>query len=337
MATPSTAVTRYELSMSYAEFSLLANRRGYIGLRAAPPIAVALQAAKFLRINVESLLGKIEDTLRAPKAAYKRDDFEWTEDQYATEDHGVEEPLDDRILKIYGDILRAEQIHTQRAINRLLQAYEQSVASALFDTGMWTGAALTTAVSTPWSTLDTSTPITDVDNAIEKVKASCGMRPNALIVSDYALRKLKRTSQVQDLLKYSGQDDPKNLATISALQELFQLEQILVGDGFKNTSDPGQTASFARLWDTTMAMVARVATDTGLTADLEDPEPCVARTIMWSDENAPLPGADDTAPGVIIEEYRDELHRGGVIRARNDRVVKVVHVEAGYLLTNVTS
>ncbi len=335
MAMPTTAINRFDLSMSYHEFALLANRAKFIGLRALPPVGVGVQSSKFLRINVESLLKKLEGTERAPGATYKRDTFEWTQDSYATDEHGVEETLDDRTIKMYRNEINAERVHALRAVNRVLMSYEDAVASAVFNTTTWTGAALTTSVSAlPWSTAATAKPITDIDAAIEKVKSSSGMAPNTLIVTDFALRKMKRTAQIEDLLKYSGHDDPKNLGILSGLRELFGLEQILVAEGFKNTADPGQSTAFARLWDVTMAMVCHVNTTND---DLEDPSPNIGRTIMWADENVAIPGADDAEPGVIIEEYREERRRGSTIRARMDRQIKILHAEAGHLLTGVTA
>ena len=333
MASPSTAIQRFDLSLSYGEFSLAANRKGFIGLKALPPVGVAVQSAAFAKVTVESVLGPIEDTKRAAKGTYRRGDFEWTTDSFKTDDHGVEEILDDRILKMYGNEIRAEQIHAQRAVNRVLQAFENEVAAAVFNGTTWTGAALTTAAATAWTTPATAVPITDIDNAVEKVKASSGMRPNTLIVTDYGLRKMKRCAQIQDLLKYSGRDDPKNLGIISGLLELFDLQQILVADGFKSTADEGQDAVFARLWDVTMAMVCHINTSD----DLEDPEPTIGRTIMWTEENGPIPGGGDGEMGVIMEEYREEQRRGGAIRARADYQVKILHAEAGHLITGVTA
>ena len=329
MASPTTAITRFDLSLMYSEFSLIANQRKYIGLRVLPAVGVARQSSSFLKVTVESVLGKVEDTKRAPGATYKRGEFEWTTDNYSTDDHGVEEPLDDRTLNMYGSEIRLERIRSMRAVNRVLQRFEQDVADAVFDTAVWTGAALTTAVANKWSDATNGVPITDIDNAIEKVKASSGMVPNALILSDLAHRTIKRTVQVQDLLKYSGRDDPKNLA--DALAELFDIDRIIVGRGFKNTSDLGQDATFARFWDTTMAMVCHVNDS----MDLEDPDPTIGRTIMFTDENAAIPGGDDGAINVIVEEYREEKIRGSVLRARNDRQVKILHPEAGHLLTAV--
>ncbi len=333
MPSPNAAITRFDLSLTYAEFSVLANQRKFIGLKVMPAVGVARASSSFLRLNVEAVLGKIEDTKRAPGAAYRRGDYEWATDNYSTDEHGVEEMLDKRTLEMYGSEIRLERLRSLRAVARVLRAFENDVATAVFNTTTWTGSALTTAIGggLDWSTPAAGLPITDIDAAVEKVKTSSGMRPNTLIITDFALRKLKRTAQVQDLLKYSGRDDPKDLTP--GLADLLDLERIIVADGFKNTADDGQSVVFAGIWDSTMAMVAHINTGD----DLEDPDPTIGRTIMFNESNANIPGGDDGAISVIVEEYEEPQTRSTVLRARNDRQVKILHPEAGHLLTAVTA
>jgi hypothetical protein len=335
MATPKTAISRFDISIRFSEFNLLANRAGFIGLMVLPALAVALQSAAFLRVKVESLLGPVEDLMRAPRGTYKRSNFEWDQDNYATADYGAEEEVDDRQIAMYGDILRAEQINLMRAINRVLQCHESEVAQAVFDTATWTGASLTTALSTPWSTPASATPLEDVDAAIEKVKNNIGTEPDTFIMTDWALRKLSRTAEVKDLLKYSGHDDPKALDVIAGLAQLFKIPKWRIGKGWKNAASVGLDPSFSRLWDPTMAMVCKTA-DEG-DEDLESATPSIGRTVCWTEENAGIPGVDAQELAVIVEEYREEQRRGGVIRARHDRQIKILHPKAGHLLTNVTA
>lgn len=337
MSAPSTAITRLDLSMSYGEFNLAASRRGFIGLQALPPVGVAKSSGDFGKISVEELLRPIEDTERPARGTYKRDDFEWGKDSYATAEHGVEETVDDRTIEQYDDVIRAEMIHTNRAVHRVLQAMENSIASTLFSATTFSGK--TTAVGTPWTTQATATPIANIDAGIESVKGQLGENPNTLILSDWALQNLKRCDEVEDLLKYSGRDDPKNLGLLTGLMELFDLEQILVGKSFKNTAAEGQSASFGRFWDATMALICRVNND-GMDGDLENPDPQVGRTIFRTGGTGgvPLPGAmDDGEAALIVEEYREEHRRGGIIRARTEYQQKVLHTEAGHLLTAVTA
>ncbi|HRS28504.1 MAG TPA: hypothetical protein P5255_09580 [Phycisphaerae bacterium] len=336
MALPSSAVTRLDLSLTFSEFSLAANRRGFIGLRALPAVGVAQDSAKFLKIPVEQLLKPVEDLKRSDKAGYKRDDFEFTEDSYATDDYGAEEVLGDRSLKRYSSLIRAERIHAMRAIYRVQQAYEQACANAVFDTATWTGEALTTNVDIPWTTAASAKPIEDIDGAIDQVTANIGRRPNGIIIPYKAAKAMMRTAQITDLVKYSGHTDPTQLvaSAVAILQSLFDFEIILIPDGVKNTGKEGGSAAFTRHWDPTMCMVCNVAQDNG---DLEDPEPGIGRTIMWEEENASIPGAGEAELPIIMDEYREEHRRGSILRARADFQAKIIYPEAGHLLTGVTA
>ena len=89
MASPSNAITRLDLSLTYQEFSLAANQQKFIGLQVLPPIAVSQEGAEFVRISISSLLTKVEETKRSPKSGYARDDWEWTKDSYAVDEHGI--------------------------------------------------------------------------------------------------------------------------------------------------------------------------------------------------------------------------------------------------------
>lgn len=335
MPSPSVAITRFDLSMSYAEFALMASRKGFIGLKVLPGLGVAKDSSDFAKILVESLLTQVEDTERLARAGYKRDDWEWTKDSYDCAEHGVEELVDDLTIERYGDLIRAENVSFLRAVHRVLTRLESDIAAAAFSTATWTGAALTTAVSTPWTTKATCDPVADIEGAIEKVIASCGMRPNAIVMSDFAFRHMRRSTRMEDLIPTTGPQELKN-ATLAQLAEFFMVEHFLVGNSFQNTADEGQSASFSRFWDQTKCMVCHVSDD-GMQGDLESIEPCIGRTIFSTTGGQSVPGLGDGEDALITEEYREESRRGGVIRARNKRHVKIIHPEAGHLLTAVTA
>lgn len=347
MAAPSTAITRLDLSLTYQEFSLLANQMKFIGLLVLPPLGVEQEAADFAKIKIASLLSKVEETLRAPKSTYNRDSWEWTKDEYSLQEHGVEEAIDDASVERYGDVVRVEQLSTMRAINRVLMRLEYDIAAALFNTTTWTGAALTTNLGTPWTTKASADPVANIDAAHDKVTASCGMEANTLVLTKKAFRAILRSDRVEGLLKYDaselmiamnqGQNQSMVAQVVSGLKELLQVEKILIGRGMQNTADKGQPASLARVWNDTMAMLC-VTHDDGFDGDLENPMPCIGRTIFSTKNGEPLPGANDAGLGsLIMDEYRDEAVRGSIIRPRNKRQVKILHAEAGHLLTNVTA
>lgn len=353
MGSPSTAITRFDLSIAYNEFSLRANQQKMIGLKVLPPIGVAQEAADFLKIEVEALMKEPEDTRRAPYAGYNRAGWNWTKDSYATEEHGVEEVADDAIVERYGDIVRVEQIAVNRAINRVLQYLEHEIATAVFNTTTWTGSLTSDidAASSPqsgekWTNKSGADPIADIDAARESVKGACGMAPNAVVMTDKDFINCIRTDRIEQLLRFDaaevlfaiqGGRNPNIVsAAAQALASVFQVEQVLVGQAFKSTSNEGIAASFSRFWTSGNVMVCHI-NDDGMSGDLEDPMPNIGRTIFSTKNGEPLPGSDDAGLGsLIFDEYREEQVRGSVFRPRNKRQVKILHAEAGHLLTNAS-
>jgi hypothetical protein len=343
---PSTAITRFDLSISYGEFNLLANMARYIGLKLLPPLAVAQEAATFAKMKIASYLSKVEDTKRAPKGTYQRDDWEWTTDSYQVDEHGVEEIIDDATVERYGDIVRVEQIAAMRAINRVLQRLEYDIAATLQSTATF-GSGKNGAAAVPWTTAATADPIADIDAAHDAINTNSGQDANTLQLTKKSFRAMIRTARLEGLLKYNAADlmiatnAGQNMDAVprvrDGLMELLQVENILIGRGFKNTADGGQTASLSRMWDDTKALLC-VVKDDGLYGDLESPEPQVGRTIFTTKNDDPLPGQGDAGLGsLIMDEYREENVRGSVLRPRNKRQVKTLHTECGYLITAVTA
>lgn len=339
MASPSTAITRLDLSLSATEFNAALNRRKFIGHMVFPPLSVGVQNNTFRKVKAEHLMPPIEDTKRAPKGTYKRDDFEWTTDSYATDEHGVEEPTDDRQLKMYPEV-RAEAINRDRCLQRIAQRYEYDCAAAAFDTAYFTGAytqnlddATNGFAGVKWNLPATAKPIEDMDAARKLFITNCGHAPNRLVLSEDAVIYILRATEIMDIIRYSGQlDSAAAMALVPQLAEVFRVEKIVVANSpVYNSAGHGAAATFARIWGSDKALLCRV--DEG--PDLESPEPNIGRTIMWSDENAALPGSDEGGIGMLVEEYREEQRRGGVIRGRNDRIIKRLHKPAGLLLTGV--
>jgi hypothetical protein len=326
MAQPSSALTRWDASLNTAEFDLMMNQRGFIGPRVLKPRSVGNQSATYGKISVEELL-RSQDTARRARAGYGRDTFEVGNTSFSTAEYGWEAVVDDREKKVYRDLVDQEATAMMRAAAIVCDDYERAVADAVFNTTTWNGASLTTAVSTPWATHASATPIADIIAAADKVALNCGQQPNALILNWREWMNMLQCASVKSMLATTKDQSLSNLA--SAVAALCGLEQIIVANGIKNTANKGQTASLARIWADNYAMIAKVATT-------DDPkEICLGRTWMFSEENAPGAAGDGSTLAVVMEEYRDEATRGSIYRARNDRQVQVLYAECGHLLTSV--
>jgi len=315
MPSPSTSIAnqRPDLSDSLQEFDLEMDRNGFIASRVLPVMEVALQTSPFGKIEIEDLLQN-PDTERAPGSGYNRGSWTFTTDSYTCLEHGWEEPVDDRESKMYANYFDAELIAAQRARDAVLRNYEKRVAAAVFNATTWTA----TAAATAWTTVATAIPVTDIHAAVLRVYAASGLWPDALIINRKTFLELRRTAQIQDLVKEQNFMDVRQRSISTAhLSQVFDLEVIVAGST-QNTADEGLAAVLTPIWSDTYASVCKLNRGNDIR------EPGLGRTFHW--------GQDGSSIGSTMETYRDETVRGDIVRARQDVDEKILYVEAADLI-----
>jgi len=325
MASPTTALTTLRPDLaSFLEYDLESDRNGYVASRVFPVIDVASQAGVYGIIPVEELLEQ-RNTKRAPGSGYARGNFNFTTATYACEEHGAEEPVDDRQAKMYREYFDYELVATKRAFSSVLRNAEQRVADAVFNATTWNGASLTTGITNEWDDVSAAVPITDVDLAVKKVYDNSGLWANALIVNQKVFRNLRRCAQIIDAIESSGAGDASKQSDITAdmLARVFDLDYVIVAGASRNNAKEGQNASPVQIWSDEYAMVCRIATSSDMA------EPCIGRTFHWSEDGSSIGGT--------VEVYRDEIVRGNIVRVRHDADEVVLYPQAGHLLSNITT
>jgi hypothetical protein len=101
---------------------------------------------------------------------------------------------------------------------------------------------------------------------------ACLLRPNKMVIGRAAFSVLARHPKICKAVH--GNSGDAGIVSRRAIAELFELEDVLVGEAFVNSSKPGQTAAYARAWGkhialinaTPLAAAARNATVFGFTA-----------------------------------------------------------------------
>ena len=326
MPSASNAITnlRPDLGGSFMEFDLEMDRMGFIGSRVLPVIDVPKATGSFGILPVEEML-KIRNTKRAPGAGYSRGEFKFETSTFTCEEHGAEEPVDDREASLYSEYFVAEQIAAMRARQAVLANYEARVAAAVFNTSTWAGASLTTGISTEWSNATSGVPVTDVLTAGNIIYENSGFYPNALIINRRVFRNLKNNAQVIDRIVSAGAGQAAKAGDISAelMAQVFDLDYIIVAGASKNAANEGQAADLESFWSNEYAMLCRVATGSDIR------EPCIGRTFHWSEDGSNIGGT--------TEEYRDEAIRSKIIRVRHDVDEVIIYANAGHLLSNITA
>ena len=322
MPSPSSSLAsqRSDLGGSLMEFDLAMDAAGFIAHRVLAVFDAAVQAGNYGKIPIEQLLQE-RDTERAPGSGYSRGNFTFDPLTYSCEEHGAEEPVDDREAKMYADYFDAELVATMRAFSAVLRNAEKRAADALFNATTFSA----TAITNEWDDAANAVPITDVEASVLRVYAASGLWPNALIINRKTFRNLRNCDQVIDRINSAGAGNASKPSDVTEqmLAEVFDLEHIMVGGGSRNSATEGQTATPVQIWSDEYAMVARIA----VTNDIR--EPCVGRTIHWSGDGSSVDGR--------VESYRDETVRSDIMRVRHD-VDEVIHyVAAADLMSNITT
>jgi hypothetical protein len=318
--TSSLATLRPDLASSLEAFDMAADREGFIGLRVLPVVEVAKQAGSFGKIPLEQLLENRE-TRRNPGSGYARSGFKFGSDSYACEEHGAEEPIDDRESEMYRDYFSAEVVSAARSRDVVLRNFERRAADLVFNAVTFTP----TTVTNEWDDYANAAPIDDVEAAVRRIWAASGLWPNALIINRLVFRNLRNCEQIIERIQSAGAGSATKPSDITAamLAAVLDLEEIVVAGSPKNTADKGLTPVIAPIWSGEYAMVARLAR----TADVR--EPALARTFHWGEDGSQIGGA--------LETYRDETIRGDVVRHRMDTDEKLIMTECAALLDNITT
>lgn len=325
MPSPSTSMTtlRPDLAEFY-EFDYEMEKNGFVSTQVLKVAETALQSDNPGKVPLEELL-KPADTKRTSRGTYNRISTNFTTFSYATDENGIEHPVDARDEKRYQNVLQVEKLAADVAFNTVMRNQEQRVADAVFNTTTWTGADLTTSVGTEWDTVATAVPITNVEAAVQKVYDNSGLWANALIINRKVFRNLRNCASIIDRINSAGAGSPSKASdvTVQMLSAVFDLPYIIVAGTSKNSANEGQDASVSQIWPDEYAMVCRVATSENMR------EPCIGRTFHW--------GEDGSTIGGTIEEYWSDEARARMIRVRHDTDEVIMYPEAGHLLSNITT
>ena len=290
------AVPRLELGVAALEF--IQQQDEFIGTRVLPIFQTKKKASIFPAITRESIT-RDADTKRAPRGNYNRDGFQAKDRQYNCEEYGLEGPLDDGERNMYASDFDAELTTVQIVTRRVLQAQEKRIVAQVFNTGVFTGAALFTDNSAaPWDNAATDV-VAQVRAAREKVRSNSGIDPQNLICSKANIDRLLLNTGVKDAIKYVARLTEAEI--LNALADILGVKNIIVGKAIYNSAKEGKSFISADVWSDDFAMVAVI----GASERLSDPS--MGRTFLWT---------QDSPENATVEQYRDDAARSDIFRVR---------------------
>ena len=214
-----------------------------------PRVPVGKQDFKYLKHAMADGF-TLPDTRVGRRGRPNEVEFSATETPASCLDYGLDDPVPqadiDNAPVNYDPLGRAvEGLSDLIALDREVRA-----ANLVFNAANY-GAAnkVTLSGTSQFSDFTNSDPIAALMNALD----ACIMRPNVMVIGRPAFSVLARHPKV--IKAVLGNAGDSGIANRKAIADLFELEDIQVGEAFLNTAKKGQTASISRVWGKHIALL----------------------------------------------------------------------------------
>jgi len=228
-----------------SNFAVEYRNEKFIASRVAPFVPVNNKSDSYIIFNKEDKFSVPED-LRGPKDTANQVTWGTSTGVYGCLDRALRDFLSDGIVGNSDPGIKPEQRTVSFLTNLLLLAFEKRVAELVFTYANYSASGLrvTLTGSDQFSDEAGSDPIGAVDTA----KAACFIEPNTLIMGKAVYNVLKRHPQLLDHVKGGSTSANPAKVNLANMAEIFEVDQILVGEAKYNAAKKGQTASYTNLW-----------------------------------------------------------------------------------------
>jgi hypothetical protein len=266
----------------------------------APRTPVGQQQFKYLRYNLAEGF-TLPDNKVDRKSSPNQVEFSATEVTDQCELYALEDvvPIDDlnNAPQGYDPLGRAvEGIANLNALSREVRTAGLVFTAANYATGNKINLADTS--TTQFNNPTTSYPIDVIQAGLDKMV----MRGNVMVIGQAAWTKLRSHPQI--VAAILGNAGTQGIVSRKQVADLFELDDLLVGQGFINTAKKGQTVSLSRVWGKHIALIARdLLADTtnrvtfALTAQFG-----AKAAYQWFDQKVGLNGAQIVKAGECVKE-----------------------------------
>jgi hypothetical protein len=219
----------------------------------APRFPVGKQEFKYLKHDLAEGF-TVPDTKVGRKSKPNEVEFSATEETDSTVDYGLDDAIPqadiDNAPPNYDPLGKAVEYTT----NLIELDREVRVANMVFNAANYATGNKSTLSGTSQFSHASSTPIDTITDALD----SMVMRANVMVIGRLAYSKLVRHPEI--IKAYYGTGNDKGIANREILKQLFELDDVLVGESFVNNARKGQSASLARAWGKHVALIHRDST-----------------------------------------------------------------------------
>lgn len=280
----------------------------------APRVPVGKQEFKWFKHALAEGF-TVPDTRVGRRSRPGEVEFSASEETSATVDYGLDDPIPQADIDNAPENYDPQARAVQGIMDLVLLDREKRTADLVFNPATYSANQRLTLAGTDQFDNDASNPLEIILGALDVPV----MRPNVGVIGQAAWTKLRTNPQVVKAANANAGDS--GVATLKAVADLLELEELIVGQGFLNTARKGQVANMQRVWGKHMALMYRENT-----ALVDGKRMTFAWTAQWGTRIA------GSTPSRNIG-----LRGGQVVRA-GESVREVISApDLGYFLQNVVS
>lgn len=223
--------------------------KAFIADSVLPRVPVSKQEFRYTLYNLADSFS-IPNTLVGRLSKPNQVTWGATSDTDSTVDYALDAPIPNADTEnAAGTNINPEGRSTELITDLVQLDREKRVADLVFNVANYTNKT-TLAGVTQWSDA-TSDPIGTIMKALDTVI----VRPNVLVLGRSVLTALLVHPKVVSAAL--GNSGVSGVASKGFLANLFELDEVVVGEGYYNSAKPGQTPTLVRLWGKHAAFIYR--------------------------------------------------------------------------------
>jgi hypothetical protein len=236
------ALAPFPINPFYTSIAIAYRNARMIADQVLPRVPVGKQDFRYLKHTLAESF-TLPDVKVGRKSQPNRIDFSATEVPDVTLDYA----LDDAVPQVDIDNAPPNYDPLGRAVEGITDLImlhrEKRTADLVFTLNNYPAANRTTlSGNNQWSDFVNSNPINDILAGLDTVI----VRPNVMVIGQAVWTKLSQHPKIVQAVYGTAQN--AGIVRREAVADLFELEELLVGQGWVNTAKKGQAATLVRVW-----------------------------------------------------------------------------------------
>ena len=288
----------------------------FIAPRLIPDLPVMKKSDSYYIFDSARVRLKQVEDKRAPGTEANLVDFDVTTDSYLCVGYALGAMVPDEERENADPPIRPMMDKTEALVQRVLLNQELDLVAALV-----AGVSQTSDPTNEWDDYTNGDPVADMHLAINAVEDAIGMRPNVVSMDSKVWRAVRNHPDILERVKYGGGNASPAEVNELAFASLFDLDEVIVGTGLKNTAVSGQaTPVISRTWGSDVYVAYRTARP-GIGV------PSLGYRFVWN-------AFSGTQQGWLVKSWREEKKSADQVEVQKYYQHKLVMAAAAYRLQN---